>query len=383
MVLPIFLLLLLGIAGVVGYVIWNNSLHSNLRPKVSYINTTSWIPYEDRYAPISFKHPKEWEVATFYSRSNSMQINAFVNRGKENEKIVLNISYSKSYPNTNPNPPDLRGIADGVSVEPTCPYRVEAITPPDCLLVKNKVVSGYLYISKGRDSKRVVRWHGQTSSERLAIDSYEIDESTFAAVISSITNGPARNDRETLIPTNELTEAEQSENIVNASIKNTATSDLNAEKCDEIKGITYREDQYESSKVQILEEWQTLVDCRNAVDQAIKTYKGATLQGTDCSREKRFTSLRRILTNVKILEARNGGLALVETESGNLKVSYDPYYYQSDFPWFVDTYCEAAGSLHTIKAGDIISVYVKKDNLNPNAYENGTMVLQRVSNYAP
>jgi len=379
--LGIIAVVALVILGAVGYLFWTNILQPKyLQPKLSYTNVSGWTTYTDRYVPIAFEHPQDWQVTSDSSEYDSASFDAYTNKDKPNEKLVLAISYFKSYPNTNPNPSRWESGA-GVSIKPKCPFDASEPASSDCKLVTSGIAKGYVYNDRGLNGKSVVRWHGQVGTESLDIESYELDEATFSKIIQSISSSSSRTGRDVLISKASLSTTDRTDNARNAQIISLAVGDLSLQKCDEIKGISYQTDTYQTDKVRVYEEWQTLVTCRVEVQSAIKKHKAATLQGDDCSLSQRFhgifRGLRRILENVTVLSAGDGRVALVQTSAGNKSVSYVKNYYESSVPWLVDTTCSSFGL--PLKPGDVISVYVPADDHSSTAYEHDTRVVQRVN----
>jgi hypothetical protein len=378
------ILIIVTLFGSILYLYWQNThkplsaaVQGRASPKPTPKALSEVIPYNDRYVPIIFDHPKEWQLTSSGSDYTQTQIVAYANKGRADEKLVLHISYYKAYPNTNPNAS--KKFAEGVSLKPKCPYDVTQPASSDCKLATNSVTPGFVYSDKGINGKSVVRWHGQAGTESFDIESYELDVNTFSTIIKSIKSSTSRTGREALVPIAILSTTDKSENEKNVQTIKLATNDMNLQKCDGIRGITYQQDPYDKTKARVLEEWQTIVNCQIGVQGAIKSYKGNTLQGDDCSKLKRFPNLRKILENVTVLSARDGRVALVKTKDGNQSVSYVDKYYESSVPWFVDTACGSL-DLSNLKVGDIISVYVPVNDQSPNAFEHDTRVVQKVNN---
>lgn len=369
-------LVILLIAGL-GYVFLQNHSKSNIT-KVS----GNWTTFSSRYVPIVFDYPKEWEVHAVESDHTTSQstIYAYINRGKPDEKIMLDISYMRLYTSTKQSSSAQQfedAISDGVSIEPKCPADVRQSASSECAVVSNAVSSGYIYRGKGRDAKDVVRWHGQDSNDYLTVESYAADESTLENIIKSIRGSSSKSNRDMPILTNTISPTELAQNSENNQVHNDAVSSLDPKKCEAIQGITYKVSSSDPSKVTIFDEWQALIACRGEVNIAIKKDKAVSLQGDDCSiSNKRYSHLRRIITNAEFIQRR--APLSVATSDGVKPIAFDTESVNDELPDNLNTTCEPISS-NSLKEGDTVSIYVPIDNNDPEAYKYDTIVIQKVN----
>lgn len=348
----------------------------------SYSKPDNWATHSDRYVPIVFDYPKEWEIQAVESDYTTSQstIRAYINKGKSGEKVMLDISYMRLYAPTKQSSStrDIQdAVADGVSVTPKCPMDVKQSASSECAVVSNAINSGYIYRDRGRDAKDVVRWYGQDSNERLTLESYAVDEFVLGNIVKSIRGNSNRSDRDMPVAMDKVTASEQAQNRRNSEVVKDAVSRLSPKKCEDIKGVTYKVNSSDSSKVTIFDEWQALIACRAEVNIAIKKDKAVSLRGDNCSQSNiRYAHLRRAITNAKLIQRR--APISVTTSNGVKTIVFNQGSVNDELPDNVDTTCESISG-NSLKDGDTVSIYVPANNSDPEAYEYDTIVIQKVN----